>query len=177
VSSDPGKPGPDRDWVTVAVLGRVRGNRGELTAISLTKPERFENLREVFLFPEGARQELESAWFHDNRLILKFRGVDTISDAERLQGREVRVPRGDRMPLEPGEYYESDLIGCEVVERAGGASLGRVKDWLETGGAGLLEMEDGLLIPFARSICVAIEPDARRIVVDLPAGLKELNQA
>jgi len=33
------------------------------------------------------------------------------------------------------------------------------------------------LIPFARAICVAIEPEARRIVVDLPAGLKELNQA
>ena len=56
---------PDPDWVTVAVLGRTRGNRGELTAISLTKPERFESLSEVFLFPEGLRQEVESAWFHD----------------------------------------------------------------------------------------------------------------
>lgn len=168
---------PDPDWVTVAVLGRTRGNRGELTAISLTKPERFESLCEVFLFPEGLRQEVESAWFHDNRLILKFRGVDTISDAERLQGLEVRVPRSDRMALEPGEYYESDLIGCEVVERATGASLGRVTAWQETGGSGLLEVAGGLLIPFVRSICVAIEPEARRIVVDLPAGLKELNQA
>ena len=166
----------DNDWVTIAVLGRVRGNRGELTAISLSKPERYEGLKEVFLFPDGARQEVESVWFHAQRLILKFRGVDTISDAERLEGREVRIPRSARLPLEPGEYYESDLIGCEVLERGSGESLGRVTGLQETGGSGLLEVDGGLLIPFARSICVAIEPQARRIVVELPAGLKELNQ-
>ena len=164
------------DWVTVAVLGRARGIRGEVTAISFSKPERYESLREVFLFPEGSRREVESAWFHDNRLILKFRGVDTMSDAERLAGCEVRVPLGELIRLEPGDYFESDLIGCEVVERDGGASLGRVTALQDAGGSGVLEVEGGLLIPFARAICVAIEPEARRIVVDLPEGLKELYQ-
>lgn len=164
------------EWITVAVLGRARGNRGELTAIPFSKPERYEALREVFLFPEGQKHEVESAWFHGQRLILKFRGVDTISDAERLEGREVRVPRHERMALEPGEYYESDLIGCEVWERGSSAPLGRVTALQETGGAGLLEVDGTILIPFARSICIAIEPEARRIVVELPEGLKELNQ-
>lgn len=167
----------DEEWVTVAVLGRARGIHGELTAISLSKPERYESLREVYLFPGGSRQEVESAWFHDNRLILKFRGVDTMSDAGRLTGCEVRVPRSERMALESGEYFESDLIGCEVVERHGGASLGRVTAFENAGSSGLLEVEGRLLIPFVREICVAIQPDARRIVVDLPPGLKELNQA
>ncbi len=166
----------DPEWVTVAVLGRARGIRGELTAIALSKPERYESLREVFLFPGQLRQEVESAWFHDNRLILKFRGVDTMSDAEPLTGCEVRVPRGQRMQLEPGEYFESDLVGCEVVEREGGASLGRVIRFEDGGSAGVLELEGGLLIPFARAICVAIDTQARRIEVDLPTGLKELNQ-
>ena len=168
---------PDQDWITIALIGRARGNRGELAAVSLTRPERFDGLREVFLFPEGSRYQVEEAWFHGDRLILKFRGVDTISDAERLQGCEVRLPRSERLPLDPGEYYQSDLIGCEVVERASGASLGRVTGWQDAGGAGLLEIEGGLLIPFARSICVAIQPDDRRILVELPPGLKELNQA
>ncbi|HUE25067.1 MAG TPA: ribosome maturation factor RimM [Bryobacteraceae bacterium] len=163
------------DWVTVAVLGRARGIRGELTAFALSKPERYASLREVFLFPEGSRREVESAWFHDNRLILKFRGVDSMSDAEELSGCEVRVPLGERIRLEPGEYFESDLIGCEVIERDG-ASLGRVTALQDGGSSGLLEVEGGLLIPFVRTICVAIEPEARRIVVELPAGLKELNQ-
>ncbi len=177
MSSDSDSTGPDQDWITIALLGRARGNRGELTAISFSKPERYESLREVFLFPEGSRHEVESAWFHLGKLILKFRGVDTISDAERLEGREVRVPRSARMLLEPGEYYESDLVGCEVFERGSGTSLGHVKALQDTGGAGLLELEGGMLIPFARAICVDIDPQARRIVVELPEGLKELNQA
>ncbi len=168
---------PDQDWVTVAILLRTRGIRGELAAIPLSKPERYATLREVFLFPEGSRREVESAWFHENRLILKFRGVDTMSDAEPLAGCEVRVPRAERIELDPGEYFESDLIGCEVIERDGGASLGRVMALRDGGSSGVLELEGGLLIPFARAICVSIEPEARRIVVELPAGLKELYQA
>ena len=164
------------EWVTVAVLGRARGIRGEISAFALSKPERYASLRYVFLFPDGTRREVESAWFHDNRLILKFRGVDSMSDAEELSGCEVRVPLGERIRLEPGEYFESDLIGCEVIERDG-ASLGRVTALQDGGSSGLLEVEGGLLIPFARAICVAIDLEARRIVVDLPSGLKELNQA
>jgi 16S rRNA processing protein RimM len=169
-------------WVTVAVLGRTRGNRGEITALALSdKPERFQALGEVYLFrgeaERGERFEVENAWFHDNTLILKFRGIDTISDAERLSGAEVRVPMGERTPLEPGEFFQSDLVGCEVVDRRTGQSLGRVTGWEDNGGAGLLVVENDWLVPFARSICVAIEPAAGRIEVDLPEGLKDLNRS
>ncbi len=65
-----------------------------------------------------------------------------------------------------------------MVERDGGAVAGsRDRFARMAGGSGLLEVEGGLLIPFVRAICVDIEPEARRIVVDLPEGLKELNQA
>jgi 16S rRNA processing protein RimM len=171
----------EEQWVTVALLGKTRGNRGELTALALSsKPERYETVREVYLFGPGApeageKREVESVWFHDGTLILKFRGVDSISDAERLVGCEVRVPIAERAPLEEGEFFESDLIGCEVVERASGRSLGRVSAWQDAGGAGLLVVGE-LLIPFARAICVEIDPASRRIAVDLPEGLKELNR-
>ena len=168
-------------WVTVALLGKTRGNRGELTALALSsKPERYETLREVYLFGPGVsasgdRQEVESFWFHDGTLILKFKGVDSISDAEHLIGCEVRVPMAERAALEEGEFFESDLIGCDVVERATGQSLGRVSAWQDGGGAGLLVVGN-LLIPFAREICVEIDPAARRIAVELPEGLKDLNR-
>jgi len=171
----------DSEWVTVAVLGRTRGIRGEITALSLSgKPDRFRNLREVYLYTgPGALQpvEVESSWFHDRTLILKFRGVDSINDAEPLTGAEIRVPASERAPLEPGEFFQDDLIGCDVVERRSGESLGRVAGWQDGGGAGLLQLESGLLIPFARAICVEIDPAARRIAVDLPEGLKEVNRS
>jgi len=55
--------------------------------------------------------------------------------------------------------------------------VGRVEAWQDGGGSGLLVVEGGLLIPFARSICVEIDVQARRIAVDLPEGLRELNQS
>jgi 16S rRNA processing protein RimM len=163
------------------VLGKTRGNRGEITAFALSgKPERYQALREVYLFREGApgeRLEVEFTWFHQGGLVFKFRGVDSISEAERLVGAEVRIPIAERTPLEPGEFFQSELVGCEVIDRRTGESLGRVEGWEDSGGAGLLAVEGGLLIPFARSICVEIEPAARRIVVELPEGLKDLNRS
>ena len=170
------------EWVAVALLGKTRGNRGELTALALSgKPERYQALQAVFLFgaglpEEGVSYDVESSWFHNGVLIFKFRGVDTISEAERLSGAEVRVPISERTPLEPGEYFESDLLGCEVLDRRSGESLGRVTRWDDGGSSGLLVVEESLLIPFARSICVQIDLAAKRIAVDLPEGLKDLNR-
>jgi 16S rRNA processing protein RimM len=171
----PGSPvGNAAQWVTVAVLGKSRGNRGEVTAEPLSsRAERYASLKRVYLFGSGQAVDVERAWFHDRVLIFKFAGIDTIPDAESLRGAEVRVPLEDRAELEEGEYFQSDLIGCEAVERTG-QSLGRVVDWADAG-SGLLVLESGLLIPFARSICVAIDLADKKIVVDLPEGLKELN--
>ncbi len=162
------------------MLARPWGRRGELAAASLSnRPERFEKLREVYLFDgtrDGERFEVESVWEHGGRLIFKFRGIDSITEAERLRGAEVRIPESERGDAPEGEYYQSDLIGCEVVDRAG-ERLGSVSGFQEYGGPLLLEIErEGgpLLIPFARAICIEIDVANRRILVDLPEGLKEL---
>ena len=173
---------PDPAWVTIAVLGKARGNRGEVTAVQLSsRPERYQDLQEVFLFgpglaAAGERREVETTWYHLQTLIFKFRGIDDISSAEALYGVEVRVPASQRIPLEEGEYFQDDLIGCDVVDRRTGESLGKVTAWDEGGGSGLLTVGRDLLIPFARSICVEIDPAHKRIAVELPEGLKDINR-
>jgi 16S rRNA processing protein RimM len=175
VSSEGNRP-EHKDWIAVARLIRVRGNRGEIAAVDLTsKPGRLESLGRVWLFGDGSPREVASVWRHDGKPIFKFRGVDTISDAETLVGVEVCVPMEERATLDRGEYYQSDLVGCEVFE-PDGTRLGRVTEFLEYGGTPLLELESGLLIPFARTICTEIDPAGRRIVVQLPEGLKDVNR-
>ena len=168
------------DWITIAVLGPTHANRGEITGVAMTsKPERFQQLREAWLFGESeepCRLEVETVWEHSNRLVFKFRGIDTISDAELWRGAELRVPAAQRAPLEDGAFYYSDLVGCEVWDRKVGDRVGCVIAMREFGGPGLLELDNGLLIPYARAICVNIDPAARRIDVDLPEGLRELNR-
>lgn len=167
------------EWVAIAVLGRTHANRGEITGVGLTNNnERFQRLKVVYLAAEKGgpqRVEVESVWEHGDRLVFKFRGIDTISDAEIWQGAEVRIPGAEREPLEDGEYYFSDLVGCEVWDRKLGDRIGNVIAMREFGGPGVLEVDNGLLIPFARAICVNIDPAARRIDVELPEGLRELN--
>ena len=164
------------DWVSVAVLGRPRGNRGELTAVSLSsKPERFARLKEVRLVGDGVAYQVEEVWEHSGALVFKFRGVDSISDAEKLRGAEVQVPQAERVELEPGEYFHSDLIGCEVRDRLSGRVIGHVTNFEEYGGPPLIEIDGGkTLIPFVKAICVDIRPDVKLIQVDMPDGLEDL---
>jgi len=73
--------------------------------------------------------------------------------------------------------HRADGVGADAdqIDRRTGESIGRVSDWEDGGGAGLLVVGE-LLIPFTRAICVDIDPAARRIAVELPEGLKDLNR-
>ena len=122
----------------------------------------------------GVPMEVENTWMHGDHLIFKFKGVDSISDAEKLAGAEVTIPFEQRAELAEEEVYQSDLIGCEVIDAAG-RSLGIVEDFQETGGTPLLRVGADLLIPFAKSICTKIDLDRRQITVNPPDGLLDLN--
>ena len=178
---------PAESWITLARLVRPRGRSGEIVAVSLgSPPDRFREVERVFLFPPPSRAQqatpfqIEKVWEHQGRLVLKFRGIDSISEAEGWRGGEVRIPAGERKPPPDGEYYLSDLDGCAVVEQASGRRIGSVCGWQETGGVILLEVNKDtggeVLIPFARSICVEIDMPARTIKVALPEGLLDLNR-
>ncbi len=126
----------------------------------------------------GTALEVERVWRHGDKLIFKFAGVDSISDAEKLEDADVCIPLEERAVLPEGEYYQSDLVGCEVTDRLTGRSFGIVEDWKEYGGPPLLEVKaaDGkvIMIPFAKSIFQHIDLAAKRVLVELPEGLDEL---
>jgi len=122
--------------------------------------------------------EIERTWMHGDLLVFKFKGIDSISDAELLAGLDVSIPLDQRAPAPDGEYYQSDLVGCEVFD-AHGRLLGVVEVFEETGGTPNLMARAAngreILIPFANSICTKIDVAARRIEVSLPEGLEDLN--
>ncbi len=170
------------DWVTLGRLTSPRGLKGEVWATTYgSLPERLRALSQAFLFgphgPLGGGEPfaVESAREHHGRWIFKFRGVDSIDEAERLRGAEMRVPLRERPPPPPGEFYLADLVGCMVIDRRQGVELGRVTGWHDHGGPVLLTLDGAeggeITIPFARSICVGIDTDSKIINVELPEGL------
>jgi len=112
------------------------------------------------------------------RLILKLRGIDSIAEVESLVGAELGVPQELLPPPEEGLFYTFQLKGCTVVT-AGGDSLGTVTDVLDSGGTHILKVDgDGgeVLIPFAQSFLRKVDLEQRRIEVELPEGLADLNK-
>lgn len=81
-------------------------------------------------------------------------------------------------PLDKGKYYLFQLSGCSVVTKSGD-SVGSVKDILFIKGNELLVVERGeqdVFIPFTESICIGIDLKRKKIVIDPPDGLLDLNE-
>jgi 16S rRNA processing protein RimM len=166
------------DLVVIARIVKTRGLRGEVVADLLTDfPERFEGLEDVILRPlDGAgRRELkiEKFWFQKGRVILKFAGLDTIEEAEKLRDRDVCVPEEDAVELEDDEFFDWQLAGCRV-ETIDGNAIGEVTEVMRTGGTEILVVAgDGkeYLVPFAETICTEVDIENKIIRVDPPEGL------
>lgn len=169
------------DRVFVAQILRPRGNRGEVLAKSQTDvPGRLEHLKRAQArLADGSDLAVEIAAvraYHGD-WILKLAGIDSISSAERFRGAAIWVPFADRAALPEGEFFQSDLIGCSVLERSTHRCLGTVKGWQEYGGPPLMEITmqgREVLIPFVSSICREVDLAAREILVDVPQGLLDL---
>jgi len=108
---------------------------------------------------------------------VRLEGIASREAAEALVGRQVLAEREALGEAGEGAYYWADLEGLEVVT-AGGAAVGRVTGLLETGAVDVLVVTGGrgeVLIPLAPYVSVELE--ARRVVVDPPEGLLELEAA
>ena len=112
------------------------------------------------------------------RCVVKFRGIDTISEAEKYVGAEIKIPAADIPAPEQGSYYTSQLKGCAVFA-ADGEYIGTITDVLDSGGAQILKVDrenEETLIPFAQTYLRNIDLDRRRVEVDLPEDLRDLNK-
>jgi 16S rRNA processing protein RimM len=171
-------------WDEMALVGRIarpHGLRGQVIVNPETDfpEERFRPGAELFVERTGAAEALTltTVRFHRERPVVGFAGVDTMTEAEALAGCELRVPRERLAPLANDTYYRHDLVGCRVETRAG-APVGRVIDVEGTlvGSRLVVEGPRGeILIPLASSICTSIDVTGKRIVIEPPEGLLDLN--
>jgi 16S rRNA processing protein RimM len=144
------------DLVAIGRVVKPQGRKGEVLTESFSDvPERFPGLRRAYLAgPDGTAREVEvaSCWPHKGRFVLKLAGVDSIDEAERLRGQELRIREDELAPLPEGSYYHHQLQGLRA-ETPEGRPLGTVASIWETGaGAPVLVVQGPLgerLIPLA----------------------------
>lgn len=80
----------------------------------------------------GLLLEILSSRAHGNVCLIKVKGVDSIDDAEKLRGKVIYIDRAD-CKLQDGQYFVTDIIGCEVFDEKSGELLGKITDVSETG--------------------------------------------
>jgi 16S rRNA processing protein RimM len=199
----------NRPWIVLAQILRPQGRKGEVLADLLTDfPDRFTTHPHVFFAPPGIAEplanppstaptqpepaEVTSHWLpvgrNAGRIVLGFAGVNTIEQAQQLAGKQILIPFSERVALDPGAAYISDLIGCTVYDR--GQPLGVVDSiQFPTSADGARRLEDAapllalaspagdeLLIPFASAYLLALDLPARAIRMALPEGLTQINR-
>ena len=173
------------DFITLARVVKTQGRHGEVAAETHSDvPGRFAEGMKLFALPksqsEQSRRELEveDLWPHKGLIVLKFRGVDSMNDAELLIGSELQVPSAERADLEPGWNYVSDLVGCIVLDHA--REIGRIEDvQFGAGEAPLLIVANSagkkFDVPFAEAYLEDIDTAQRQVRMNLPEGMLEIN--
>jgi 16S rRNA processing protein RimM len=176
-------PKANGEFITLARVVKTQGRRGEVAAQTHSDvPGRFVLGMKLFVLPKAqdSRRELEveDLWPHKGLLVLKFRGVDSIFDAERLIGSELQVLSTQRADLEPGWNYVSDLVGCVVLDQS--REIGRIEDvQFGAGEAPLLMVANAagkkFEVPFAEAYLEGVDTAQRQVRMNLPEGMLEIN--
>ena len=198
---------PGRQWTLLARILRPQGRKGEVLADLFTDfPERFAEHPHVHLARAGfidagaeasgtttlEPAEIVGHWLpsgrNAGRVVLHFAGIDSITQAETLAGKEVVVAATERMELEADAVYISDLAGCSLYDRD--TLLGAIEDVqfpASPDGSRRLEEavpllvvratdSDELLIPFAKSYLIQVDTAAKIVRMELPEGLADINR-
>lgn len=170
------------DRIALGIIRRPHGVRGEASVEPWTdSAARFSELRTVTLVsPDGSRTRqlsIEAVRAHGDRALIKFEGIETPEELKLLHDWTIEIPESEARKLEKDEYFLHHLAGLTLVD-GHGVTRGVVKEAYE-GGSGVLLSVEGrkgtFEVPFAAEICTEIDLNAKRIVVNLPDGLDDLD--
>ena len=137
---------------------------------------RFDNLKKVYIKirKELKELEIEEVKYHKNQVLLKFKGVETVEQAEMLRNAILEIDRKDAIPLEEGEYFIADLLESEVYTDDG-EKLGILEDIFNTGSNDIYvvknELGKSILLPRIKDVFKEIDVENKKIIVHLIEGL------
>lgn len=171
------------DRIAIGVIRKAHGVRGEASIEPWTdSPDRFSELESIALVSpdESSVREvrIESVRIHGERALIKFAGVETPEEVQKLHNWTIEIPEDEARALEEDEYFLHDLVGLTLFDPQG-KERGVVTDVYEGGGGMLLNIKraDGreFELPFAAQLCTEIDLEKKRMVVSLPEGLDDLD--
>lgn len=165
-------------YLELGQIVNVRGLKGEVKVNSFTDDNtKFERLPKVFIKRNKGdleERKIEKVSYNKNQVIIKFVGINTIDEAEKLRNSFILVDRDDLESLPEGVYYIADLIGLDVYTEDG-ELLGKVDDIYNTGANDIYVIKDDLgkqrLLPGIKDVIKEVNIEEGKIIVNLIEGL------
>ena len=137
---------------------------------------RFDDLEKVYIRRNKELKELqvEEVKYHKNMVLVKFKGIDKVEDAELLRNFYLEVDRENAIELEEGEYFIADLLGMNVLTEEN-EQLGKLEDIFNAGSSDIyvVKTEEGkqILLPAISEVVKEINLKENKIIVHLLEGL------
>jgi len=164
------------DLIAVGEVLKAQGIHGELKVGPLTdNPQRFGEIRRVYWKTAGGYQELfiEGYRLINQFILLKFTGINNMTDAQALGRGLIFIPRSERPRLPAGRYYLDEIEGLQVFTTAGDL-LGEITGIIQTGSNDVYCINGSkqeIMLPALKDVIKTIELEQRKMVVELPPGL------
>lgn len=164
-------------YLELGQIVNVKGLKGEVKVNSFSEDSRrFEKLKTVFIKRKGEMKEyeIESVGYNKIQVIIKFKGIDSVEEAEKFRNAFIYIDRDVLDELPEGKYYIADLIGLEVYTESN-EYLGKVDDIYNTGANDIYVVKNDLgqqkLLPGIDEVIKKIDLDTGKIIVNLIEGL------
>lgn len=137
---------------------------------------RFDELKTVYIEKNSnqTEYEIEEVKYHKDMVLIKFKGIDKVEQAEMLRNSYLTVSRESVEKLEEGRYYIVDLLGLEVYTDEQ-ILLGTLEDIFNTGSNDIYVVKDKqgkqILLPAIQDVIKQIDIENKKIIVHLLPGL------
>lgn len=165
------------EYLRVGVISNTHGVCGEVKVYPTTDDvKRFDYLKEAVIDTgkEYIDVNVTSVKYFKNMVILKFEQFNNMDQVIPYKGMDLLVTRENAIPLEEGEHFIVDLVGCKVVTDDG-EDFGELVDVLQTGANGVyvVKMNDGkeVLLPVIDECVLEKDVENKVIKVHIMKGL------
>lgn len=152
---------------------KVRMHSGDPEALLVTDQVTLHLPSGEKLTAKPVRQSL-----HKGQVLLRLQDFESINLVEHMIGGQVLLPEDQLPELEDDEFYWSQLVGLQVVDKDRGA-IGKLQDMFSTAAHDtyVVKGEYGeVLIPAVAQIVLEIDLEKQVMNVDLPDGLIPENE-
>ncbi len=153
--------------------------KGEVKVISSTdfEEERFKKGSKL-LITRGNQLirevVVQSYRNHKNFLLVKFEGIDSVEEAEKLKNLQIKIDSDEVGELEENEFYFHQIIGCEVFDE-NDKNLGEIINILTPGAndVWVIKGENGkeILIPYIEDVVKKIDITSKKVNIEVMEGL------